>query len=257
MTTPDRPDEFFIGYQSETPTAARRAMRGVVVALAVLAVALALALTAGQRGEEAAVFEFGNETVLEGRLLDAPEPLLLLPSGRAVLLIGYGKHGAWPVLEDAGFRPGQTLAVAGTLIYHDGRTLMEITRGAEALRRAEVPAADRREGPDELLGPMVLEGEIVDPKCFFGVMKPGEGKPHRACAIRCIEGGIPPVLVAERREAGTVAARAYFLVRGASGEALNDRVGPHVAVPLRVSGTVERWADWYLLRSDPGDWGVL
>lgn len=24
-------------------------------------------------------------------------------------------------------------------------------------------------------------------------MKPGEGKAHRACAIRCIAGGIPPV----------------------------------------------------------------
>ena len=41
---------------------------------------------------------------------------------------------------------------------------------------------------------MDVKGEIVDPKCFFGVMKPGEGKPHKDCAIRCILGGIPPVL---------------------------------------------------------------
>ena len=31
--------------------------------------------------------------------------------------------------------------------------------------------------------------------CFLGVMKPGRSKPHRACAVRCISGGIPPFKV--------------------------------------------------------------
>lgn len=40
---------------------------------------------------------------------------------------------------------------------------------------------------------MTLEDEIIDPKCYFGVI-PGKGKIHRSCAIRCISDGIPPVL---------------------------------------------------------------
>ena len=40
------------------------------------------------------------------------------------------------------------------------------------------------------LGAVTLTGEIVDSKCFLGVMNPGNLKPHKACAIRCISGGI-------------------------------------------------------------------
>ena len=117
-------------------------------------------------------------------MLDAPEPLLKITPERAVLLIGYGKHGAWATLEEAGAKPGQELEVAGTLIYHDGHTLMEITRGAEAVRILGPAEAGSFEAPDHSLGSVALKGEVVDPKCFFGVMKPGDGKPHRACAIR-------------------------------------------------------------------------
>ncbi len=249
-------DGFFVGYLPGLPPSARRAMRVVLPLLVLLAIALGLVLGMSQRGEEAAVFEFGHERSITGVLLDAPEPLLRISPERAVLLIGYGKHGAWATLEAAGVQPGQNLEIAGTLIYHDGHTLMEITRGAEAVRNlgeATGPAFDR---PDAELGTVALNGKIVDPKCFFGVMKPGEGKPHRSCAIRCIEGGIPPVLMAEDKPAEGAGTRAYFLVRGASGEALNARIAPHVAVPRHIEGVVEQWANWYLIRSEPNAWST-
>jgi hypothetical protein len=44
------------------------------------------------------------------------------------------------------------------------------------------------------LGELTLAGEIVDTKCFLGVMNPGEGKVHRECAALCLHGGIPPAL---------------------------------------------------------------
>jgi hypothetical protein len=44
------------------------------------------------------------------------------------------------------------------------------------------------------LGERTLSGEIVDTKCFLGVMNPGEGKVHRECAALCLKGGIPPAL---------------------------------------------------------------
>jgi hypothetical protein len=49
--------------------------------------------------------------------------------------------------------------------------------------------------PSEDLGEMQLTGEIVDSKCFFGVMNPGAGKVHRDCAARFISGGIPPAFL--------------------------------------------------------------
>jgi len=34
--------------------------------------------------------------------------------------------------------------------------------------------------PKEMISKMTLQGEIIDPKCYFGVMKPGKGKIHRS-----------------------------------------------------------------------------
>jgi hypothetical protein len=47
------------------------------------------------------------------------------------------------------------------------------------------------------LGIVALTGEIVDSKCYLGVMNPGAGKVHRDCAARCIAGGIPPAFIAK------------------------------------------------------------
>ena len=64
-----------------------------------------------------------------------------------------------------------------------------IQASAKDERRAQSDA------PYESLGKQTFVGEIVDSKCFLGVMNPGRLTPHRACAIRCISGGVPPVLL--------------------------------------------------------------
>ena len=67
------------------------------------------------------------------------------------------------------------------------------------------------------LGITKIKGEIIDPKCYFGVMKPGEGKPHRDCAIRCILGGISPML-AVKNEKGEAN---YYLLASSDGGSIN------------------------------------
>jgi hypothetical protein len=49
--------------------------------------------------------------------------------------------------------------------------------------------------PTRDLGERILIGEIVDTKCFLGVMNPGEGKVPRECAALCLSGGIPRALL--------------------------------------------------------------
>ncbi len=61
-------------------------------------------------------------------------------------------------------------------------------------------APPRPEGQVEVLGPVELVGELVDSKCYLGVMRPATGKVHRACAVRCLKGGVPPGLLV--RETG-------------------------------------------------------
>jgi hypothetical protein len=95
----------------------------------------------------------------------------------------------------------------------------------------------------EDLGTMEIKGEIVDPKCFFGVMKPGEGKPHRDCATRCILGGIPPVLAIRNK----IGFANYCLVLGSNGEPINELVKNFVAEPISVKARAVRLDDWIVL----------
>jgi hypothetical protein len=94
-----------------------------------------------------------------------------------------------------------------------------------------------------------LAGEIVDSKCYLGAMKPGDGKGHKACAVLCISGGIPPMLVSA---SGSESERtvSYYLLVGASGQPMNARVLPFVAEAVEVSGVVEDWEGLRMLRVD-------
>jgi hypothetical protein len=97
---------------------------------------------------------------------------------------------------------------------------------------------------------VTLQGEIVDSKCFFGAMKPGEGKTHKACATLCIRGGIPPMLITLDSSGQQTD---YLLVdpegRGLVGASL-EAILPFVADAVEVSGAVEQRGELRLLRID-------
>jgi len=99
-----------------------------------------------------------------------------------------------------------------------------------------------------LLSPSVsLRGEITDPKCLLGVMNPGRGKPHRDCAVRCIAGGIPPVL----KVTGAGGETEFYLLTDADGSPINDRILDYVGDGVQICGRLVQEADWLLLRADP------
>jgi hypothetical protein len=97
------------------------------------------------------------------------------------------------------------------------------------------------------LGQQTLVGEIVDSKCYLGVMNPGALIPHRACAIRCISGGVPPVLLVLQSNAPALC----FLLVSRDGKPVNKQVLNLVAEPVQITGEVERQGDLLILRSDP------
>jgi hypothetical protein len=108
------------------------------------------------------------------------------------LLVAEGKHGADD--QVSGF-DGKQVTLKGKLIYRGADTEIEIMPNsvvATGKGASTTPTVD--------LGPVTLTGEIVDTKCYLGVMNPGEGKVHRDCATRCISGGIPPALMVRQSE---------------------------------------------------------
>lgn len=97
------------------------------------------------------------------------------------------------------------------------------------------------------LGIMTLTGEIVDPKCYFGVMNPAEGRAHRACAILCLRGGITPVFVAKDRTGAT----AHLLITGLRGEPITEELLRWVGEGVAGKGEVVRMGRWLTWRLDP------
>jgi hypothetical protein len=163
-----------------------------------------------------------------------PQTLLLVETGK----FGGGRRAA-PF-------DGRTVRVSGWLIERDGRKMIELEPGDAAI--TELAPGQGTLPARRALGTATLRGEIVDSKCFLGVMKPGEGKTHKECATLCVAGGIPPMLVT-RDAAG---ARSYYLLVGPDGNGLDAWVLPYIADPVEVFGRLEEYGDLKLLSVDPG-----
>jgi hypothetical protein len=190
-------DEFYVGYEPEMPP--RLAMRIRLIARGLIACALLLPATIvlTQDRFADAVFEFGQTRVFDGYIVEHPYPALVVTSSSggttAYWLVGPGKHGAADLVRD---RDGRYVQLSGSLIQRDMDSMIEVAAdGIKEMDRVNAPSME----PWRSLGPVVIEGEIVDSKCHLGVMKPGEGPTHRDCAVRCLLGRVPPMFVPRDR----------------------------------------------------------
>ena len=254
-----RDDEFYVGYLSQAPAGIRAWVRRAVAVILGVGAGVALVLGGMQRGFAPAIYEYGKTRSLEGILSADPYPTLVVPrpgkpsegSGSSrYLLVSRGKFGA---SHEVNGLVGHRVRLLGTLIYREGRTMIQVEHGSiveEGVARSDAATAG---GRIERLGPMTLVGEIVDSKCFMGVMNPGNLKVHRACAVRCIGGGIPPLFVVHDRTGRTV----QLLLVSSSGRMVNREVLDMVAEPLEIEGEVERHYDILVFKADPATYRRL
>lgn len=229
-----REDDFFVGYLPTPPGVSKR-MNRIVTALAISVLAIAATVGIAQHGFAHSRFEFGQYRSFEGVLLERPYPMLLVmrPGDTrhsspfsVYLLVDQFKYGANDRVR--GFN-GQRVSLEGELIYREGSSMIELKPGS--IRKMN--PADPSGAPALIsFGPLTLTGEIVDSKCFLGVMSPGNGKVHRDCAARCISGGVPAALVTnDKQNPGAV----YYL-QSATGGKLSDNMFWPVGEVTTVSG---------------------
>ncbi len=238
-------DAFFVGYLP-FPERLRRLHRGVVAALALLFVTVAAAIGVSQQPLGAGEYEYGVESELAGLLRVDPLPSIWIAStgdgvssaGDAapitvIPLVGPGKHGAAP--EILAFA-GHSVRATGSWIRRGPERLFEIARVEIVPAMSPQTSAAAVELERLPLGATTLRGEIVDSKCWLGVMKPGEGKSHKACAIRCLSGGSPAAFVV-RSEKGAVAV--LWLV-APSGRPLGRELLDVTGEPVEIAGELVR-----------------
>lgn len=240
-------NDFYVGYLPKAPDGIARFIRRVVIGLGLAAVAVGLVLALAQMPFSDSTFEYGKLTTLEGVVMTKPYPTLrVLRPGEAgqmekysrYLLVAPGKHGADDLV--AGF-DGKAVRLRGQLIYREGGTMVEVVPGS--VTPAQTAIVIEEETRD--LGPTTLTGEIVDSKCYLGVMNPGNGKVHRDCAARCLSGGIPPLFV-------TIGRGEQFLLVGPDGRALSgDTLREFIAEPVTIHGELLRRGETRLVKIEP------
>ncbi len=230
MTVGPESRGFYVGYRS-LPRRHAVFLALMVPPLALSVALFAAAITALQRDPGTGEWQAGLAQRWEGTLIADPYPMLFTEAGEEYLLVELGKRGP---RSDIGVHHGRRVRVEGWLLERDGRRMIELAPESEAI--TPLAGGPRRVPEHEGLGSVALRGEIVDSKCYLGAMKPGDGKAHKACATLCVEGGIPPMLVATGPD-GTLR---FILLTDSARSRANALVLPFIAEPVEVEGTLAR-----------------
>lgn len=241
--------KLYIGYLPKMPKSIARYVRAAAALALLGAASFAALLALGQRPFAEAFFEFGSVKEFEGTIQAKPVPFLIvekeerangLPGLERIALVSEGKFGAFDAVKAV---EGKRVKLRGTLIYRDGTRMIELAEGS--VRKAGgIAVADY--GPEVDLGYMTLKGEIIDSKCYLGVMNPGNHKTHRSCAVACLRGGIPAMFLV--KDADGKSSELWLLSK--TGTPMNDAILDYVAEPVELRGKVIRRGDSLFFNAD-------
>ena len=233
-------DDFYVGWAERLPPGEggflAKVAGGFLVGLLLLSLGLARTMDDSGAGVP------GGEVTLRGTLTGLPYALLHVapdaahPQGHAVMLAAVGK---FPVVV-APELEGRAVEVKGWLVRRGTLEMVQMT--AEPVRVDAIPALPAV----EKLGRWRLTGEICDGQCYAGLMRPGTGIAHRACASFCLVGGVPPVFVTTAPISGT----SFLVMADAAGGTVGKAMYDYVGLRVRLDGEVERRGDVLVFRAD-------
>ncbi len=245
-------EEFYIGWQENSPKGFKKTgmiFFGFSLLLSIIFVGF---YVPAQKDFSNSEFEYGTLTELEGALVSYPVYGLKTKINNqnvTVPLVGFGKSGvdalALNLIEKLNGKPElYRVKLRGTMIRYSNKNWMELTEGEASIVSIEKNSIEHKNQKIESKGLKTISGEIVDPKCFFGVMKPAVAKIHRSCAIRCIAGGVPPIL-AVRKNGKYID---YYFLLDQDGNSINQEILGYVGKQIDINGWVEEVDDWKALK---------
>ena len=234
-------DEFYVGYLP-APAALVTRLRALALGILILAGPAGILIARAHTPTHGGSYEYGTLTTVRGELELTPLPALRVMEGSAVHrvpLVAQGKHGVTGLAT----MDGRPVTMQVTRIHRGHDAMFEVT----GLPAPDTSAAPLPPAVLTALGAVVVTGEIVDGKCDLGVMNPGDGPLHRACAVRCLSGGVPPMLLMRDR-AGR---EARVALAGSTAPLPGDLVRQWAGAAVEVRGTLVRRDDEPLLLVSP------
>lgn len=251
-------DSFYIGWSAQLDEHQKKAIKRFLSITVGIAALFLLVFTSKQNRIANSAYLYAHQETFSGIIKTKPFPNLTYLSGKdsygnpqysVVPLVNAFKFGASEIIQKyLSEHPSGKAQIKGTIInrYDDSikTFLIELTSGENAIQPTEnISIPDIKE---IRAGIVKLRGEIIDPKCYIGAMNPGQGKTHRSCAIRCISGGIMPMLV--YREQGK---EKYVVILGINREPINEKVLPFVAEPVQITGQLVHYQNWDFICINP------
>ena len=233
---------FFVGYLP-MPAALKRFYLPLALLLIAACGVAGYWLASQQKSTGPARWNTAAVTTLEGVLTLTPYPVLhrFHPhqpgTVQSVLLVSQGKHSAHSF---AAALDGKAVAVDGFEIRRGNWIMLEVA-GKQALRPSTAVDTDQIIPLLKIkaLGEISLRGEIADSKCYLGVMKPGAGAIHKACAEVCLRGDIPPMLVAKDAHEQKFG----YLITRADRSSASKLLARHAAESVQISGQLLEQGD--------------
>lgn len=234
-------DEFFVGYLP-TPKGLALFYKVITPVLIILVLGFGYWFSKSQPSAGTGVWDLSGPATVSGYLTVDPYPVIHFVGDekRSVILVQQGKKSANPIAKPFA---KQWVSVSGIAINRGDWSMLELPATAVFEVNTQQPAIDFSA---EALGNITLQGEIIDSKCFLGVMKPGAGKAHRACAAMCLRGGMPPMFVVTNGSGE----RFGYLLMHANGDSASLDLVEHVGLPVELSGSLEKRGDMLYLRYD-------
>lgn len=237
----DREDGFFIGWAEKAPKADRRFLLGAGAVLLTGAALGGAALGRRRSPPGPGAWDQAAITTRQGLLIADPYPALIFdtPAGLQTALLGSnGKLGVAERLPQDMI--GGPAAVRGSFIERGKRIMIALDDAADAIRLPSPGFIAPAHPPEVDDGEIMLTGEILDAKCWFGAMRPGWGKAHKGCAALCAKGGLPLAFCNTGDCGGALDAPLFVDERGRPHA---PSILPFVADPVVATGRLVRIGD--------------
>lgn len=241
---------FFIGYL-DMPDALKKFYVPLTLLMMVLSATIGFIFASKQSSIADATWQTESTVTYTGLLTVDPYPVLhrIHPEEpeaiESILLVRQGKFSAEEFASPA---QGQMVSITGFLISRGGWTMLELRSSEDIVSMGPDQSDDAAMIMSRVeavsLGDVALAGEIADSKCFLGVMKPGEGAVHKACAEVCLLGGIPTMLVV--RDQSDI--RYGYILTLPDGGSASELLSERAADDVEIHGELVQKGDLLYLR---------
>ena len=242
-------DDFFIGW-ADTPKVDRRFFLGAGAALLAGTAATAGTVAALQAPAGPGIWAMGD--VRKWRGIAVAEPYAMLRTvdfNRKPHTVLLGCQGKCGVSARIGALAGKPVVVKGSLIQRGQHAMIAVSDGPDWISEDSGELSANLDFPElQPVTDISLKGEILDSKCWFGAMRPSEGKVHKSCASLCIRSGIPPALyVKDIRE------QTSLLIMTERGAGFGHDILEYIADPVTISGAVLQQGNLMFLDTSVSD----